>query len=60
MQSKMICPKCTQEMNHHGDKLIYAAPGDPGYNSHLDGAIEEAHACPTCGNSASRLIAFSD
>jgi hypothetical protein len=44
-------------MNHHGDKLTYALSGDPGYDPSLDGAVEEAHACPNCGNTASRLIA---
>ena len=23
-KSKMICPKCGNEMNHHADKLIYS------------------------------------
>ena len=24
-ESKMICPKCGDEMNHHADKLVYPA-----------------------------------
>jgi ribosomal protein S27AE len=54
--TKMICPQCGVEMNHHCDKLIYAndshsAPAvDPG----LGGFIEEFHICPKCGGSASR------
>ena len=53
---KMTCPDCRVEMNHHGDKLVYAAdpqeacPIDP----HLGGFIEEFHTCPKCGGGASR------
>jgi ribosomal protein S27AE len=54
--SKMICPRCVVEMNHHSDKIVYgagpqgAAPTDPT----LGGFIEEFHACPKCGGTASR------
>jgi transcription initiation factor IIE alpha subunit len=41
-------------MNHHAEKLIYASPGEPGYNLSLDGAVEESHTCPGCGAAASR------
>ena len=57
MQTKMICPACGAEMNHHADKLMDAAPGDPGFDAALGGALEEAHACGACGASASRLAA---
>jgi ribosomal protein S27AE len=56
IQSKMICPRCKVEMNHHCDKLVYgsgpqeAGPDDPP----LDGTIAEFHACPKCGYGASR------
>ncbi len=54
--SKMICPRCGVEMNHHCDKLVYAtdpqtmAEADPA----LGGVIEEFHTCPKCGGAASR------
>jgi ribosomal protein S27AE len=54
--SKMICPRCGVEMNHHGDKIVYnsdsqeAASTDP----RLGGFIEEFHTCPKCGGGASR------
>ena len=54
--SKMICPRCGVEMNHHCDKLVYTTeakeegPTDPG----LGGFIEEFHTCPKCGGGASR------
>jgi len=53
-QNKLICPACGAEMNHHAEKLIYASPGEPGYNLSHDGAVEESHTCPGCGAAASR------
>jgi ribosomal protein S27AE len=56
-KSKMICPRCGSEMNHHADKLIYSternvtAKIDPS----LGGLIEETHNCPGCGAIASRI-----
>ncbi len=54
--SKMICPHCGVEMNHHCDKLVYAA--DPQEMAQVDpalgGLIEEFHTCPKCGDVASR------
>ena len=53
--SKMICPKCGAEMNHHADKLIYTGEQSAaGTDASLGGVIEEAHACPGCGAVASR------
>jgi len=53
----MICPACGSDMNHHAEKLIDASPADPSYNPAFGGALEESHACPACGASASRLVA---
>jgi ribosomal protein S27AE len=54
--SKMICPDCGVEMNHHCDKLVYAT--DPQDMAKVDpamgGLIEEFHTCPKCGGVASR------
>ena len=54
--SKMICPRCGLEMNHHSDKLVYAT--DPRQLEKADlvvgGLIEEFHTCPKCGGVASR------
>ena len=50
--SKMICPKCGAEMNHHANKLVDpadrqdAAEIDP----ELGGLLQETHTCPNCGN----------
>jgi predicted RNA-binding Zn-ribbon protein involved in translation (DUF1610 family) len=50
-KSKMICPKCGDEMNHHADKLV--DPAKPEDLKHVDpmlsGVIEEMHCCPGCG-----------
>jgi len=55
--SKMICPKCGNEMNHHADKLIYSAEAHPApsLDRALGGVVEEAHSCPACGAVASRI-----
>jgi len=51
----MKCPKCGAEMNHHADKLTYSVAGEQGFNPAFGGTIEEMHACPNCGASASRI-----
>ena len=47
-QSKMICPKCGDEMNHHADKLVY--PGSAQEAEKMDptlgGVIDETHCLP--------------
>jgi ribosomal protein S27AE len=55
-KSKMICPKCGDEMNHHADKLVYSAGPDGAGHAHADlgGVVEETHACPACGAIESR------
>jgi hypothetical protein len=55
-KSKMICPKCGNEMNHHADKLVDPVkPEDrKHFNYTLGGMIEEMHCCPGCGAVASR------
>jgi predicted RNA-binding Zn-ribbon protein involved in translation (DUF1610 family) len=55
-KSKMICPKCGDEMNHHADKLVYpASPEDAKtMNATFGGMIDETHCCPGCGAVASR------
>jgi ribosomal protein S27AE len=53
--AKLICPTCGVEMNHHADKLdLSAPPRESETDLGLDGAIEETHTCPGCGNAASR------
>lgn len=54
--SKMGCPACGAEMNHHAEKLCYsAALADPHAADPEFGAVlEETHTCPKCGTIAVR------
>jgi predicted RNA-binding Zn-ribbon protein involved in translation (DUF1610 family) len=42
---KMICTDCGAEMNHHAMKIDYTV---------ADGAVQEVHTCPECGQSEMR------
>ena len=55
--SKMICPKCGAEMNHHAEKVDYgAALDDPtALDSDFGGTLQEVHTCPGCGNIEMRV-----
>lgn len=55
-KSKMICPKCGTEMNHHADKLVYPVTAEDArnVNASLGGVVEETHSCPGCGAVESR------
>jgi len=55
--SKLICAKCGDEMNHHADKLIYSTERSQAtkIDPSLGGLIEEHHCCPGCGAIASRF-----
>lgn len=50
-REKMICPDCGVEMNHHADKIDYAAALEDAQAIDQDfgGVVEEAHTCPVCG-----------
>ena len=58
-RTKMICPKCGSQMNHHADKLVYPAAAQEAENIDLalGGVIDETHGCPDCGAVASRRAA---
>jgi predicted RNA-binding Zn-ribbon protein involved in translation (DUF1610 family) len=47
MSEKMICENCGREMNQHAEKVVYVEDG-------ALGDVKEIHACPGCGESASR------
>ena len=55
-KKKMICSECGSEMNHHAEKIDYAAAfADPrAMDPHFGGVVEEVHTCPGCGNTATR------
>jgi hypothetical protein len=52
----MICPECEVEMNHHAEKIDYAAALeeptaiDPAFG----GVLQEVHTCPECGRTMTR------
>ncbi len=54
--SKMICPDCGVEMNHHADKLVYEGEHQEtnAVDAELGGVLEEAHTCPACGKTLTR------
>lgn len=56
--AKLRCPKCGTEMNCHAEKLVY--PRNAAEARRLDpaliGLLEQTHACPGCGNLASRRL----
>jgi predicted RNA-binding Zn-ribbon protein involved in translation (DUF1610 family) len=56
--SKMKCPACGAEMNHHAEKIDYTAGlTDPhAMDPELGGVIEEVHTCPKCGNVELRRV----
>jgi ribosomal protein S27AE len=55
-REKMICPDCGVEMNHHADKIDYAAALDDAsaVDPDFGGVVEEAHTCPVCGRTHTR------
>ena len=38
---KITCPVCGAQMNHHAMKIDYSVD---------DGAVQEVHTCPACGD----------
>ena len=55
-KTKMICPDCGVEMNHHAEKIDYAAAleNPEAADAELGGVLEEAHTCPSCGQTLLR------
>ncbi len=54
--SKIICPECGVELNHHAEKLVDPTNAEEArlVDPALGGIIEEEHTCPECGKGASR------
>lgn len=55
-ESKMICPRCGAEMNHHAEKIDYTAALDEegAVDEETGGILEEIHTCPKCGDTEAR------
>jgi predicted RNA-binding Zn-ribbon protein involved in translation (DUF1610 family) len=53
---RMRCPGCGGMMNCHANKILYFKEGGEirSTESSTGGFVEEIHACPNCGASASR------
>ena len=58
-KSKLQCPECGVDLNHHAEKLDYAAALEEpeAVDPDLGGIVEEAHTCPECGKTHSRRAA---
>ena len=58
-KSKLQCPECGVDLNHHAEKLDYtAALEEPAaIDPDLGGIVEEAHTCPECGKTHTRRAA---
>lgn len=52
--TKMKCPKCGVDMNHHAEKVDYSVEAE-GASAEFGGVIKEVHCCPGCGNAATRI-----
>ena len=50
--TRMRCPKCGAEMNHHANKVDYSAgAADPSaVDPDFYGVLQQVHQCPNCGN----------
>ena len=47
-KTKLICPVCGAEMNHHATKVDYDADDALSRDPAFDGVVEEVHTCPKC------------
>ena len=52
--TKMICPDCGAEMNHHAMKLDYGVDDPTLVDAVFGGVLREAHSCPECGRTEMR------
>jgi predicted RNA-binding Zn-ribbon protein involved in translation (DUF1610 family) len=53
-KTKMICPDCGAEMNHHAMKIDYGVDDPEAVDEAFDGTVKEAHTCPECGRAELR------
>ena len=49
-ESKLKCPKCGAEMNHHAMKVDYGMDDPKLIDPVFDGVLKAAHYCPHCGH----------
>ena len=50
--TRIRCPRCGAEMNHHANKVDYSAGhADPrAIDPVFSGVLQQVHQCPGCGN----------
>jgi hypothetical protein len=53
----IVCPRCRVPMNRHAQKPEYSDDPDVMTDPALGIVVVEVHACPECGESASRRAA---
>jgi ribosomal protein S27AE len=53
--SKMKCPDCGIDMNHHADKVDYSSAGAETRDPGTGGVVQEIHTCPECGRTEMRV-----
>jgi ribosomal protein S27AE len=53
-ETKMICPDCGVEMNHHAMKIDYRVEDPALIDPVFGGVVKEAHTCPECGRTELR------
>ena len=58
MASKLKCPACGNEMNHHADKLVEPTNEAEAaqMSASLGGVVAEVHTCAECGSSQERRV----
>jgi hypothetical protein len=47
--TKLICPDCGAEMNHHAMKIDYDVDDPVLIDPVFGGVLKEAHTCSVCG-----------
>jgi len=48
--SKLTCPNCGAEMNHHAAKVDYDVDDEKMIDPVFGGVLKEAYFCPKCGH----------
>jgi len=48
--SKLTCPNCGAEMNHHAAKVDYDLDDSETIDPVFGGVLKEAYFCPHCGH----------
>ncbi len=55
-KTKLICPVCSAEMNHHAMKVDYETEDSGLVDPVFGGVLKEAHYCPHCGHTELQAV----